>query len=331
MNQKPLISVIVPVYKVEPYLRQCVDSILNQTYANLEVILVDDGSPDRCGAICDEYAAQDSRVRVIHKSNGGQSTARNMALDVCTGDYIAFVDSDDWLEAKAYEEMMRFIQEQKLDVVYCVPNEITDGVINGTRYHYYPDETVYDAREILVRTLRNEISAEPWLKMCHRRCWEGVRFPEGRIYEDVAIAFYPLAKAKRPVGFLDRSLYNYRINRTGTTQSRKPIARYHFYLALRERYEYALKNVPEATEAARNVAARLAMGVYLDYHCNGWEELADYQKEIIHFLETEKDALQNSKNMPRAEKLALFLYYSNRNIFTRIYKMFLPLLKKRWD
>ena len=125
MNQKPLISVIVPVYKVEPYLRQCVDSILNQTYANLEVILVDDGSPDRCGAICDEYAAQDSRVRVIHKSNGGQSTARNMALDVCTGDYIAFVDSDDWLEAKAYEEMMRFTlaPHERLTDLAVVPRE----------------------------------------------------------------------------------------------------------------------------------------------------------------------------------------------------------------
>lgn len=93
-----LISVIVPVYKVEPYLRRCVDSILNQTYKNLEIILVDDGSPDNCGAICDEYAAKDPRVRVIHKENGGISDTRNAGLDICTGEYISFVDSDDWIE-----------------------------------------------------------------------------------------------------------------------------------------------------------------------------------------------------------------------------------------
>ena len=103
---KPLISVIVPVYKVEPYLRKCVDSILNQTYTNLEVILVDDGSPDNCGAICDEYARKDSRVRVIHKENGGQATARNAALEIASGEYVAFVDGDDWLDVLLYENVI---------------------------------------------------------------------------------------------------------------------------------------------------------------------------------------------------------------------------------
>lgn len=326
----PLISVIVPVYKVEPYLRQCVDSIRNQTYTNLEILLVDDGSPDNCPAICDAYAAQDPRVRVIHKANGGQSSARNVALDDCTGEYIAFVDSDDWIEPTAYEEMMSFVQVKQLDVVYCVPNEITDGEVTGTRYHYYPDETVVDAKEILARTLRNEISAEPWLKLCHRRCWDGLRFPEGRIYEDVAIAFYPLVKAERAVGFLDRALYNYRINRTGTTYSRKPIARYHFYLALRERYAYAREHAPEAAEAARNLTARFAMGVYLDYHCNGWEEVAPYQTEIETFLKEEKAALLSSKRMAKSQRVPLKMYYSCKPVFTVLYQAFLPILKRRW-
>ena len=101
-----LISVIVPVYNVEPYLRKCVDSILAQSYSNLEVILVDDGSPDGCGAICDEYAAKDARVRVIHKPNGGVSDARNAGLDIMTGDYVAFVDSDDWVEADMYRTLL---------------------------------------------------------------------------------------------------------------------------------------------------------------------------------------------------------------------------------
>ena len=95
---KDLISVIVPIYNVEKYLRRCVDSILNQTYKNLEVVLVDDGSPDACPAICDEYAQKDKRIKVVHKQNGGVSSARNTGLDFATGDYIAFVDRDDYIE-----------------------------------------------------------------------------------------------------------------------------------------------------------------------------------------------------------------------------------------
>ena len=106
---EPLISVIVPVYKVETYLHQCVDSILNQTYRNLEVILVDDGSPDGCPAICDEYAAMDNRVKVIHKKNGGLSDARNAGMAISRGEFLNFVDSDDVLPVDALENMLRLV------------------------------------------------------------------------------------------------------------------------------------------------------------------------------------------------------------------------------
>ena len=103
--KQPLVSVIVPIYKVEPYLRRCLDSIVKQTYTNLEIILVDDGSPDGCPQICDEYAARDKRIVVIHKDNGGLSDARNAGLDICKGEYISFIDSDDWV-ANIYIEAM---------------------------------------------------------------------------------------------------------------------------------------------------------------------------------------------------------------------------------
>ena len=102
-----MISIIVPVYKAEKYLSRCVDSILGQTYKDLEVILVDDGSPDGSGVLCDAYAAKDSRVRVIHKENGGVSTARNVGLDAAGGDYISFVDSDDYVDPDMYEKMVK--------------------------------------------------------------------------------------------------------------------------------------------------------------------------------------------------------------------------------
>lgn len=114
----PLISVIVPIYKVEPYLRRCLDSIVNQTYTNLEIILVDDGSPDSCPAICDEYAAKDNRIVVIHKENGGLSDARNAGLDICKGEYISFVDSDDWVDEEYVNSFVEITKkEEDYDII----------------------------------------------------------------------------------------------------------------------------------------------------------------------------------------------------------------------
>ena len=113
------ISIIVPVYKVEPYLRKCLDSIVGQTYQKLEIILVDDGSPDSCGAICDAYAARDERIRVIHKENGGVASARNAGLDAATGDYIGWVDSDDWIEADMFECLLKGAEDYDADIVVC--------------------------------------------------------------------------------------------------------------------------------------------------------------------------------------------------------------------
>ena len=119
MNQPELISIIVPVYKVEKYLDKCVESIVEQTYKNLEIILVDDGSPDNCSAMCDEWAQKDSRIKVIHKENGGLSSARNAGLDACTGDYIGFVDSDDWIEPDMYEYLLNISMKNNADVSRC--------------------------------------------------------------------------------------------------------------------------------------------------------------------------------------------------------------------
>ena len=119
MNKNVKISIIVPVYKVEKYLDKCVNSIVGQTYKNLEIILVDDGSPDNCPAMCDEWAQKDSRIKVIHKKNGGLSSARNAGLDACTGDYIGFVDSDDWIEPDMYEYLLNIGMKNNADVSRC--------------------------------------------------------------------------------------------------------------------------------------------------------------------------------------------------------------------
>ncbi len=125
MNQK--ISVIVPIYKVENYLHRCVDSIINQTYTNLEIILVDDGSPDNCPMICDKYVKKDSRIRVIHKKNGGLSDARNAGINIATGEYIGFVDSDDYISLHFYQRLMNVMKVSDSDIVECEIKKFKDN------------------------------------------------------------------------------------------------------------------------------------------------------------------------------------------------------------
>ena len=127
--KKNKVSIIIPVYKVEPYIDECLNSIVNQTYSNLEIILVDDGSPDTCPQKCDEWASKDSRIRVVHKQNGGLSSARNAGMDVATGDFFMFVDSDDFIESNMVESLLDIHKKQESDITCCEVNRVIDGII----------------------------------------------------------------------------------------------------------------------------------------------------------------------------------------------------------
>ena len=143
----PLISVIVPVYKAEAFLKKCTDSILSQSHREIELLLIDDGSPDNSGALCDAIAAEDTRVRVFHKENGGVSSARNLGLAHATGDYIAFVDSDDWLEPDTFSLLLSALTENDADSAGCGNYNVSDSGITGVEAPALP-AGVYDADEI---------------------------------------------------------------------------------------------------------------------------------------------------------------------------------------
>ena len=191
------VSIIIPVYNVERYLHRCVDSVLNQTYKDIEVILVDDGSPDGCPAICDEYAHKDKRVTVIHKLNGGQSSARNAALDsVLEGDYITFLDSDDWIENDTIEYCVNTLCANKADAIeFCC--EETKEFKEHTRQ---PKEiiSVLEGKEILEEYLRKEAYS---VCMClfKKELFEGLRFREGKINEDIDLKYKVMQRCKRAV------------------------------------------------------------------------------------------------------------------------------------
>ena len=238
---EPLISVIVPVYKVEPYLKKCVDSILGQTYRNLEVILVDDGSPDNCPAICDAYAAQDKRVRVIHKENGGLSDARNAGLDVATGDYIGFVDSDDWIEADMFEYLLRGMLGNNAQISIC--REIT---IWEFSLEIKGDDTdsVYSNAEALRLLFNDQLENYAWNKLYKASLWDNVRFPKGKNFEDILTIYKTFEQADR-ICFLHEGKYYYLIRPDSISGTRNFKNRLEIFTAITERYREAAPRMPQ--------------------------------------------------------------------------------------
>ena len=217
----PLVSVIIPIYKVEAYLAECVDSVLHQTYHNLEIILVDDGSPDGCGAMCDAYAAQDGRVRVIHRPNGGLSAARNSGMDIATGEFITFLDSDDWMYRGTIEGYMQcFAKHPELDLVESrIYFASSDNPCNVGEYVGDPqaEDRLLTGSELLhsfTLDIYQVSMPAAWNKCYRRELLRGHRFAEGRVYEDLEfqLRLYPYVK-----NYLlwKQVNYYYRVNRTG--------------------------------------------------------------------------------------------------------------------
>lgn len=241
----PLISVIVPVYKAEVYFEKCVKSIINQTYKNLEIILVNDGSPDRCGEMCDEFAKQDSRIHVIHKENGGQSSARNAALDIMTGDYVGFVDSDDWIEPNMYEHLYNLISENNAQISACGTK--LESAIGKTSYFnsHYPDESetkIYTMLEALEESFNNQrITYSPCDKLYDSKIFSELRFTESRIYEDMEIIPKCLEMADIIV-YNPTPLYHYNLTEQSTIRGEFNIKRFaEVDVALEKAEDYAVR------------------------------------------------------------------------------------------
>ncbi len=205
---KDLISIIVPVYKVEPYLDSCVESLVNQTYENLEIILVDDGSPDNCGAMCEAWAARDPRVRVLHKENGGLSDARNCGLAAAKGDYIGFVDSDDYVDATMYQCLYEDMQRQGSDISACGVLQVWDD--GTTKSFIGVGCQVLNNHEAMEALLQETFLKQPvWYKLYKKEVVEGILFAKGKCHEDVFWTYQPIARAKK-VSVFDTPLYFYR-------------------------------------------------------------------------------------------------------------------------
>lgn len=199
MNE--IVSVVVPVYKVEKYLDRCVTSILGQSYKDLEILLVDDGSPDNCGLLCDQWASKDKRIKVIHKANGGLSSARNAGIEKSTGRYLFFVDSDDWITSDAISSLMEIEKKSDADIVsgsYVITSDPDFTPVQSSDYSIMNRE---DALEYYLKIgMSQTISDYPaWGKLYRRELFNEENFPEGQLYEDVATVFKLIKKVKKYV------------------------------------------------------------------------------------------------------------------------------------
>ncbi len=313
MFNPPLISVIVPVYNVEKYLERCIKSILNQSFDNIELILVNDGSKDSSLEICNRYKDNDNRVTVIHKENAGVSSARNTGLDCCKGQYIGFVDSDDWIDSDMYEVLFGAINEYDADIAMCSYREV-DEYEDVVVSEYFVDSlhvfNRFEALKSLLLLNKNySIPIAPWNKLYKRELLDNIRFVEGKIYEDIVFTAEVLFRVNKCV-CTNHIKYNYLVNRSGSTitmgfnkksitdelpmfEKRLKLLKEHQFDTL---FQYELNNFAKAV-IAYDIKARLfCVGALTN------NEIDKYISAHIEFVESNYSLL-SSKN-----KLLLYIY-----------------------
>ena len=274
-QEKALIWIIIPVYKVEKYLEKCIQSVINQTYENLQIILVDDGSPDNCGKICDEYAKKDHRIEVIHKSNGGLSDARNKGLEIAKGEYIGFVDSDDYIEADMYEVLYNLLKQYNADVSICNFYTVSQGKISIKNADNGINE--YNRIEILKEILLDKnIQSYAWNKLYKKELFDEIKYPIGKKYEDIGTTFYLLEKCNKVV-VTGKSEYYY-INRQDSIVNNVTETTITDYIELiMQRYDYIEENIKELSSYNKDYLKRILKTAEKDI--KSLNEVGDYTKK----------------------------------------------------
>lgn len=280
-------SIIVPVYKVEKYLEQCVESIMAQTYGNWELILVDDGSPDQSGRIADRYASLDSRIQVIHKENGGLSDARNAGLEAVTGDYITLVDSDDYIHPQMLELMLQAAGDGEEDVVICGYEMVYEGQTPKTQKFELQGVERIDGREIqqvyFKQSDQRLMYTVAWGKLYRRSCFDTIRYPKGKLHEDEHVTFQILYEASRIV-YVELPMYYY-LSRESSIMGDFAAKRFDIFGGYSERMSYYMKK-QEVDLAKRTFFLALHM-------------LAQYREWMNQKDAASKEALKDAKGMLR--------------------------------
>ena len=320
---KPLISIIVPIYKVENYLCKCIKSICNQSYDNLEIILVDDGSPDKCGEICDDFKKYDKRINVIHKENGGLSSARNTGLDLSHGEYISFIDSDDFISPFFIESLYFAISESNSDIAstkwpcsFTNRDEQNVQLLNEFEREY----VVLNKSEALKWLLYQNIPNGAQHRLYSKKIFEKIRFPEGYLFEDVATVYKTFIRSER-IAFIDCPIYAYRVRADGIVRMQFSESKMISILIGRNLYrditDFDLSLEKAAAARAFSLVSQVFLQVPKDKKKEReslWNEMKKYRKQIC---------LDSSEYLRKKNKLAAMISYLGIDItykFGAIYK-----------
>ncbi len=302
------VSIIVPIYNVENYLCKCINSLLNQTYKNIEIILVDDGATDNCPKICDDYKAKDNRIKVIHKKNGGLSDARNCGIDISTGEYIMFVDSDDYVNKDYVKKMLNYSIKNNLDLV--ISNYFIDDEINITETNFIKDNFIInneDKYEYLYTIGYDVPTTVAWNKLYKKYIFNDLRYPTGKIHEDEFIIANILQRANR-IGYLKDHLYYY-LQRNGSITSTFNLKRFDSILALSNRVEFFKSigrlDLVDKTEYIKLIVIRKNIKLYLNTTNYDKNILEKYKKDFNNSVKK----LIHSKSINIKWKIRVIAFY----------------------
>lgn len=297
------ISIIVPVYKVEKYLRKCVDSILAQTFTDFEVILVDDGSPDNSGKICDEYAEKDSRVRVLHKANGGLSSARNAGIEIAKGKYLGFVDSDDYIAEDMYELLYNNILKENADMSICGIYDVYEGkepIVKPTI------EKVVSADEALLLILQgNIISVHAVNKLYKRELFSKVRYPEGKYHEDSFIIVDLLEQCQKVA--IDSKQKYYYYHRLGSINTETFSEKQFEFIEAWEANEQKLKGKNQEIRTAAHQRVCFANFLVLDKIVAADAMDLPEMKTIVKYLRSNFMFIMKNNIFTKSRKISMLL------------------------
>lgn len=320
MNDK-LVSVIIPVYNVENYLKQCVESVINQTYKKIEILLVDDGSTDNSGSICEQYKNKDPRIKVIHKKNGGLSDARNTALDIASGDYVYFLDSDDYINLETFENSVELGIKYNADIVCSSLCGFYGDFAKNTSNNNDFECEVYNRIEALEHMfMDNNISHAACGKLYKKELFSEIRFPVGLLYEDYATTYYVLDKAQQVV-YYNAQNYYYR-QRIGSIMNSKVTEKDMVLLDIADKvyndFENKYPNLHKYLLRKKIVVNLKLLSRILNVSMN---YLLNYQEIIINNINKDKEEFLNSGLASKADIIKIKAFNKGRFIFHIIYKI----------
>ena len=318
MKNKPLISVIVPIYKVESYLERCINSIIKQTYKNIEIILVDDGSPDKCPEICDQYAKKDKRILVIHKKNGGLSDARNAGLEVMNGEFVTFIDSDDYVEEDYVEYLYYLIKKYNAKMSICSYKAIYDSGAIITQENN--KEYSLGCSKTLEKMLYQEdFNVSTWAKMYSSKLFDDIRFPKGKIFEDTLTTPRLVIKCENiAIGLISK--YNYMIRCDSILTKEFNYQKLTLINAYNEIGEIVLKRYPKLKKAVtRSIVYANISTLRQIINC---KPRIKEEKEILKSIRKNGIKVLFDKRANSRDKIAILLVYLGKNIFKHSWNLY---------